>query len=322
MRGALVIVIAVAACGGAAGDDDAIGPDAADDAVDAPPGDDVAEVPPACVAERGTSDRPDDSALDQIRVLYVIPSDGVDRARDTSGEICNSVRAFATWFHRRAEPLYLRFDTNGGELDIGFVRLPLTDEQMRGNDPNNTSIDTGTAFVRERIERELVRMGVIAANKLYAVYYDGDSRWACGGGAYPPLIVGRVGAMYLRAIPLGLSVPCADTRPWGQASLLPDYIDYGMLHETVHSLGFVPDAAPHEHSSGHVFDDGAPDPSRDLMYSPRMGRPDPPWGIDAGDGLLIDIGNDDYFQPTSGLDMAHSSLLAPLPAGAVRPYGW
>jgi hypothetical protein len=192
---------------------------------------------------------------------------------------------------------------------------------MRGNDPNNTSIATGTAFVRERIELELEAMGMIAPNKLYAVYYEGSSVYACGGGAYPPLIVDRVGAMYLGGLPPGQSVTCGSTRPWGQASLVPNYVDYGMLHELVHSMGIVPDASPNEHYSGHVFDATAAEPNRDLMYSPRTAS-DPGWYVDAPGGLLLDINNDDYFMAGTMPDLSTMSLLAPLPASPRRPFGW
>jgi len=277
-------------------------------------------VPAGCTTTRALADRPDDTGLDQIHILYVLPSDGADRMRDTNGQICNSVRAFATWFHSRS-PLYLRFDTEDAQLDIGFARLTKTDQQMRGSDPNNASITTGTAFVRERIELELETMGMIASNKLYAVYYEGSSVYACGAGAYPPLIVDRVGAMYLGGVPPGVTPNCGDIRPWGQASLAPNYVDYAMLHELVHSLGFVPDASPNEHAQGHVFDTAASEPARDLMYSPRTAQ-DPVWGIDAAGGLLLDINSDDYYATAPAQDLARSSLLAPLPAAATRPIGW
>ena len=322
-RLALVLLV-VAACGTDNASAPADGPEAPGDGSSdsGVPGDGsgsgsggVSGVPETCTTTRA-ADRPDDSTRDQIRVLYVLPSDGPDLARDTNGQLCNSVRAFATLFSAQADE-FLRFDTSGGAIDIGFVRLAKTDAQMRGSDPNNQSIDTGIAFVRERIERELKTMGLIASNKLYAVYYEGSSLWACGAGAYPPLIVGRVGAMYLRATPPGVSIPCGDVRPWGQANLHPDYVDDAMLHELVHSLGFVAQGAPHQHSSGHVYDTGAADPASDLMYSPRPGMPDPAWHIDVPGGLVLDLNGDDYVT-----DLLKSSLLEPLPAGAQRPNGW
>ncbi|MEO8702947.1 MAG: hypothetical protein ABI867_23075 [Kofleriaceae bacterium] len=308
-----VLACAVVACGG----DPALGPDAAPTS-DADLGVDIVAIPGGCTLDRSEDDRPDDHGYDQIRVLYVTASDGSDESHDTNGQICNSIRAVATWFHAQTGS-YLRFDTTGGLLDIGFARLGKTDAAMRGTDPANETIETGIAFVRERIERELP---ALARNKLYAVYYEGTSSYACGGGAYPPVIFGRVGAMYLRAQPPGESVPCGDSRPWGQPSLVPSYVDYGILHELVHSLGLVPDASPNEHSSGHVFDVAAGEPARDLMYSQRPGMPDPFWGVDDPRGLVIDIGNDDYFNaPTPG-DLATSSVIAPLSVNAHRPLGW
>jgi hypothetical protein len=312
----VVVLLALAACGD---DGSTLGPDAAP-LIDANEGVDMPGVPTACVAERGTVDRSDDTGLDQIRVLYVVPSDYPDRARDTNGQICNSARAFATWFHAHSDS-FLRLDTQGGLIDIGFVRLTKTDEQMRGSDPNNASVATGTAFVRERIELELSAMGMIASNKLYAVYYEGTSVYACGGGAYPPLIKARVGAMYLGGFPPGVSPNCGETRPWGQASLVPNYIDYGILHEVVHSLGFVPEGAPNQHTFGHVYDVSSTEPSRDLMYSPRTPQ-DQAWNIDAVGGLLLDINSDDYYTTSPALDLAKSTVIAPLPDGAVRPIGW
>lgn len=282
-------------------------------------GDDVEQgaIPASCTTTRSTDDRPDDTAFDQIRALYVTTSDGPDFAHDTDGAICNSLRAAATWFHDQTGQ-YLRFDTIGGELDIGFVRLPVTDEVMHGSDPGNHSIDLGHAFVRDRIERELETQ----PNKLYAVFYEGTSSYACGAGAYPPLIPGRVGAMYLRAVPTGQSVPCGDSYPWGQPDLVPGYVDYAILHELVHSLGLVPPASPNEHTTGHVFDVGQAEPARDLMYSPRLGMPDPFWDVLNPEGLLIDLGNDDYYGTGTADDLATSSLLAPLPEGAHRPATW
>jgi hypothetical protein len=306
--------------GGGTDDDGSVPDDGmmADAMVDSDPMTEPNGVPTGCVAGRATSDRADEWSFDQIHVVYAVPSDLPDVARDTNGQICNSVRAFATWFYNQTNT-NLRLDTQGGLIDIEFVRLTKTDAQMRGTDPNNTDVNTGTAFVRNRIELQLEAMGKIKSNKLYAVYYEGSSVYACGGGAYPPLIQDRVGAMYLRGMPPGQTTPCGDVLPWGQSSLVPNYIDYGMLHELVHSLGFVPDAAPNEHTVGHVFDTSASAPNRDLMYSPRTSG-DPGWAT--GQGLLIDLNSDDYWHTTQTLDLDQSSLLVPLPASPKRPVGW
>jgi len=310
----LMVALVVAACG----DDGATDVDAGPDA---DLGMDMTLVPQGCVLERATTNRPDDHGFDQVRVLYVLPSDVTDQNRDTSGQICNSVRGWATWFHEQTGS-YLRLDTAGGLIDIGFVRLSRTDVDMRGTDAQNLTEEEGIAFVRNRIENELVAMQMIESNKLYAVYYEGSSTYACGAGAYPPLIVARVGVMYLNGLPIGQSVPCGQSFPWGQASLKPSYIDYGMLHELVHSMGVVSPAAPHQHTVGHVYDTGVAQPNRDLMYSPRQGMPDPGWATNDPAGLVLDIGQDDYWNAPVNVRLEKMSLLSPLPENAVRPNGW
>lgn len=316
MRLSLAALLACAACG----DDGDTRPDAAPDMEVMPdaPAVDMSEIPAGCVVDRAMGDRPDDSSYDQIRFLYVVPSDVADSGLDTSGKICNSIRAVATWFHAQTGS-YLRIDTAGGLIDIGFLRLAKTDVEMRGNDASNNTIDNGIAFVRERIEREMVAAGLVATNKLYGVFYDGTSSWSCGGGAYPPVIEARVGAMYLRAIPPGQSVACGSSFPWGQASLVPNYIDYGILHELVHSMGIVASTSPNQHSSGHVFDSTQAKPNTDLMYSPRPSMPDPGWATYGN--LFIDLGGDDYFH-AGDVDLAKMSLLSPLPDAPIRPLGW
>jgi hypothetical protein len=319
-----VVLVALCACGDDGGGDDGLTPDgsqlvdAGPDSPDAPMVD-MPVVPTGCAAGRTMTNRPDDTSLDQIRFLYVLPSDAIDHQRDTNDQICNSVRGVATWFHTQTD-LNLRLDTSGGLIDVGFVRLTKTDAQMRGTDPNNTSVDTGTAFVRERIERELVAMGAIASNKLYGVFYEGSSVYACGGGAYPPLINARVGAVYLQGMPPGLTQPCGDAFPWGLSSLVPSYIDYAVLHELVHSMGIVPDSSPNEQAQGHVFDVSSSTPNRDLMYSPRTSG-DPAWATNSSAGLIVDINHDDYFHAGT-VDLATMSLMSPLPSPPVRPQGW
>jgi hypothetical protein len=282
---------------------------------------DVPDGPPTCPGARSELDLPDDTPDPQVRVLYVLPSDGTDEALDTSGTLCNSVLAWSQWLAQQTEGRTLRFDTAGNVLDIGFVRLPLSDAVMHGTSAI-ADIDTGLAYVRDRIERELRLLDMIDLHKLYAVYYGGTSEYACGGGAYPPLLVGQVGAMYL-----GGQIPGFDActeAPWGQPDLVPRYIEYGMLHELVHTLGVLDAGAPHQHSFGHAFDDAERSPERDLMYSarPRMG--DPPWGVYAPGGLVLDLGHDDYFeQPDPDLvDLSRSVFLEPMPADPVFPPGW
>ncbi len=276
---------------------------------------------PTCPIDRSEDDRPDDDDAPQVRVMYVLPSDGDDEALDTNDRICDSVRSWTTWLHGQTDGRQLRLDTAGGALDIGFVRLSRTDAQMHGT-AAIADVETGFAYVRDRIEQELLLAGQLAPNKIYAVYYGGSSEYACGGGAYPPLIVDQVAAMYLGGQIPGF--PACTSVPWGEPDAAPAYVDYAMLHELMHTLGAVDLLAPHEHASGHAYDDGAEMPWTDLMYSPREGQRDPAWGVYEPGGLQLDLGRDDYFDHDDPelVDLADSIFVAPMPAGASLPPGW
>jgi hypothetical protein len=219
---------------------------------------------PAQQLPRSSVDRADEQLGAQIHVLYVLPSDGGDRGLDTDGTIAKSVANFR------------------GSLDVTFVRLGQTDKQLAANG----------VFIRDVIERELKGVGFSAPDKLYAVYYDGSSTAACGGGAWPPVLPGNVGAVYLRGT-FGAGFPCYD--PTLSRTGL-QIMDFAVLHELLHTMGLVAACAPHHTRSGHVSDSPA-----DLMYAG-----DQPWHP-----AVLDVGHDDYFDTGGGscLDLARSNYL-------------
>jgi hypothetical protein len=216
--------------------------------------------------------------------MYVLPSDGADEALDTNGTIARSVDSFQQWLIREGG-VRLRVDTAGGLLDIGFARLTRTDAE----------IASSGVFVRDRIEAELRTLGFATPSKVYAVYYGGTSTHACGGGAWPPTLVGTVAALYLKGTPPG-AAPCA-TNPFASSAASPGYLEFAMLHEVMHTIGLVATCAPHHTLSGHVSDDPT-----DLMYAGSQ-----PWRPSR-----LDVGRDDYFMHArSGcLDVAQSSFVA------------
>jgi hypothetical protein len=242
---------------------------------------------------RSGVDRADDVRGPQIHVVYAVPSDGADRGLDTDGTIESSVRAWNAWLTSQTGGKGgLRLDTTGGALDVTFFRDPHTQAEIHAQG----------AFVRDLLERDLHTAGLNAADKLYAVYYDGTSSWACGGGAWPPALPGNVAAMYLHGLP-DADFPCDRNAfvPGGA----PGYLEFAMLHEIMHTLGFVPTCAPHQTRAGHVSD-----ASNDLMYGG-----DEPWQLPP----TLDVGHDDYFGTgrTDCPDLATSPYLeANAPAAA------
>ncbi len=263
---------------------------------DAAPSDDaeIDAAPPRCTPERTSADRPDDAeGAYQVRVIYAIPSDAKDEEHDVNGRIERSVKGWNEWLGKQTGGTKLRLDTCDGKLDIGFLRMSKTDAVIKAKGP----------YVREAIQAELPRR----AKKMFAVYYGGGSTYSCGGGAWPPELVGHVGAMYLHGTPPG-PIPC-DAHEVGRSDGLVGYFEFGTLHELFHTMGGAATCAPNHFERGHV----AGDP-KDLLY-----RGDQPWAP-----ALLDIGNDDYWKHSNAdcLDLSKSVFLDPTPEGAMTPPGW
>jgi hypothetical protein len=231
---------------------------------------------------RSGVDRADDRTGPQIHALYVVPADGADRGLDTDGTVAASVGNWQAWFRGQTQGGGLRLDTSGGELDVTFRRLSQTDAQLAARG----------VFIRDAIEQELRAAGFDRPGKIYAVYYDGSSTAACGGGAWPPTLPGNVGAVYLRAT-FGAGFACYDaTRSRTGLQIM----DFAVLHEVLHTMGFVPTCAAHHTRAGHVSDSPT-----DLMYAG-----DEPWRPS-----VLDVGRDDYYHAhrLGCLELAESPYL-------------
>jgi hypothetical protein len=139
-----------------------------------------------------------------------------------------------------------------------------------------------------------------------AVRYDGSSTTSCGGGAWPPSLIGHVAALYLQGA-YG-DVVCANDQ-FTADGVVPAINEFKMLHEIMHTLGFVPEDAPHHPLAGHTSDD-----ETDLMYA---GNAD--WNP-----RVIDSGHDDYYLTgrTDIPDLSRSCFLDPVSPDAETPPGW
>lgn len=241
--------------------------------------------PSATVLPRATTDRPDDFAGPQARLMYVLPSDAQDRAFDTDGTIAGSAASFQAWLAAQTAGQALRLDTSGGVLDIGFFRLSKTDAEVAARG----------AFVRDEVEAQLKAAGYTAPGKIYGVYYDGSSSFACGGGAWPPALPGTVGALYLKGAPPGYP-PCSGNAFSNGGA--PGYWEFSLVHELFHTIGIVGTCAPNHTRAGHVSDD-----NRDLMYAG-----DQPW-----QPSILDVGRNDYYGHSlpGCVDIATAGYLGP-----------
>lgn len=250
-------------------------------------------------SRRSMSDRADDDSGYQIHVMYVVPSDGVDRGLDTNGKLNVSVCAFQKWLIGQTGGAGLRLDTSQDSLDITFLRLSRSNQEIARHGDR----------ARDEIEAELLTAGFTDPNKLYAVYYDGLSNTACGSGAWPPSLRGHVAALYLQGLP-NSSQPCNQNQ-FATSEDSPGYLEFAMIHEILHTLGAVATCAPHHTQSGHVSGNNT-----DLMWA---GSPSTPWAPS-----VLDIDDDDYYghNVANCLDLADSVFMDPLPVMAATPPGW
>jgi hypothetical protein len=247
----------------------------------------IAAVFPGAAAaqlERATADRADERSGGQLHLFYVLPSDGTDRALDTNGTIAGSFASVHAWLRQQTEGRGLRLDTFLGEPDITFFQLPESD----------ANVSAMNERVRDHIELRLGEAGLLAPGKVYLAYYDGASTFACGGGAWPPSLPGRVAALYLNGTPPG-AAPC-NTNPFRGRFDAPGYWEFSGLHELLHTIGIVGECAPHHTRAGHVSDSPA-----DLMYAGNE-----PWRP-----ARLDVGRDDYYaHDVAGcLDLADSPFM-------------
>lgn len=251
---------------------------------------------------RSTADQADDTIGYSVHVMYVLPSDGMDHQYDTDGAIARSVSSWEYWLCGQTGGAGLKLDTHDGQLDVTFIRLAASDNTIK------SGADSGyhgppNPYVRDDIEARLRQLGLIGPSKLYAVYYGGSNSFSCGGGAWPPTLPGQVAVLY--------KVNGSDcvTQGLGASSTIPGFADISMLHEIMHTLGFVPTTAPHHTRAGHTSDTPT-----DLMYAGDHG-----W---AAPNVVLDYNHDDYYKAniSNSLDLSNSIFF--MSGGIQLPPKW
>jgi hypothetical protein len=227
-----------------------------------------------------------------IQPLYLLPRDGEDRNLAADGTIGRSVAAMQRWFTQQTGGARLRFVAGS----VPAVCVGETDAQIAAHG----------AQVRDHVEELLRREGYDDPYRLYAVWYDGTSTFSCGGGAWPPDLLGHVAALYLQGHYDG--VDCSQDR-FSSDGTTVELNELKMLHEILHTLGLVGQGAPHHTQRGHTSDSPT-----DLMYS----------GPSAWEPSVLDVGHDDYYLTgrTDIPDLSRSVFLDPLPADPTPPPGW
>ncbi len=249
-------------------------------------------------------DRPDDSDLHQIHFIYAIPSDGTDKLRDVNGEIELSANAANYWLCEQSGGSSLRYDTFQGKLDITFLKLPFTADEL--------SSKLGLAIV-SGFDQYIRDIASSTENKIYFVYYEGlialsGNETACGVATRPPNDWGVTGTLFLQAYSAEYDlITCPDI---SHTENYADWLELVMIHEIFHILGAAPNCSPNSFGA-HVLDS-----DKDLM-SAYFDPYEAPFAY-------LDFNNDDYFGhgDLSCPDLAYSAFLDPLPEHDVLPPSW
>lgn len=265
------------------------------------------------VAGRALADRPDDSALPQVHVYYVLAKDSPDERYDVNGAIHASLDSANQWLFVNGGKR-VRYDTFEGRIDVTFVRLEQTEAQlwMDPSDPTVKCRLQPCPFM-PTIVSQLRARGLAPTSDISVVLYGGQTtpasrpEWPwCGyaGGreravVYPinqvDVLTGEVGCMGPDTI---ASVPQSQNT-----------LGLSVIHEILHVLGAV-GASPNSDSDGSYGGHIGNDPF-DLMGGSR--------GI-----VRLDPGRDDYWGHgrAGGVDASKSVFMVPTDADAVFPSGW
>ena len=188
---------------------------------------------------RALVDRPDDFSGPQIHVVYAVASDGEDLQLDRSPSspqyrrltyrnegrvsIHTSFRTIQEWLAEQIGQ-QLRLDTYRGEIDVSFVRLPFTEEEI-ATDPRS---------MFDRIE-SVVRQET-GTSKAVAIVYHGLEEETVFGGIGQ--IEGDAALLLMRGFIEVTQFGGSDE--FGGGWEAPGGIDLVMVHEIFHMMGAAP----------------------------------------------------------------------------------
>jgi hypothetical protein len=195
-----------------------------------------------------------------VHWIYAIPSDGTDRFSNFASRMQTDAEAIDGWWRGQDPTRTPREDLAqfacGLQLDLSTLRLSRSSAEMQA-----------LASPFDEIWTFLTSNGFSSQFYKYVVYYDGpvSNQDHCGSGGTLPNSLG-IAMVFVQS--------CEGVANSAVAA-----------HELLHTLGAVPQGAPHDCPSpngGHTCDD-----TRDMLYPFTTGSP--------LSDLILDPGRDDYY---------------------------
>ncbi len=237
-----------------------------------------------------TDRKPDLIYGDQVDVIYAHPTGSPDNFPQFSSRIASDIASLDAWWRKQDQTRTPRFDlypfptcaSKYGELDLEDVTLP---------QDQSFYLSLDSRFDRLVTQLEGAPYNVNDRTKKYLIYYDAPVSFTnvCGqGGGFSNLFSTGPSWAIIYVQACGLNIGDGN-----QAA-------HVITHELLHSLGAVPQGAPHEcpaPNDGHVCDSAL-----DILY---------PFITVSSvfDNELLDVNHDDYYGSGGSIDIRNSPWL-------------
>ena len=204
---------------------------------------------------RLTADQVDEQAGFQIHAVYVVPSDGVDRGRDTSGQISTWLEQGSRWLNREAKDSW-QIDTFNGAPDITYFHSKYPTNILSNSDNHLTQVllkEMGTQLLPVDANRKtylfFIEVPVFTTASKDSDYKNGT---LCG--------LSQVGTIPVKGAIIATGSPRA-TACSGRADIM-DWQAAVATHETIHTFGV------HHVSTPHDLMRKVPDNGETLLFDP------------------------------------------------------
>lgn len=270
---------------------------------------------------RSTKDLPDDVEGPQVRVLYVLPSNAPDQQWDVNGFLHETAASANEWLFANGGRS-VRFDTFGERLDVGFVRLPMAEQDLWFRADGSKCSPNEMCPDPRRLMDVLEDLEVLSDGKIHVLVWGGQlmpasTRNVGCAGAMPDRRAVFMSPM-LR-FPLTSHLGCLSSAVTS-VPVSSNSLGLVMIHEIFHVFGGVDNRAPDADGGFHIGND----PSDLMGGSAGVVRLDPKrrnyW--EHGRSDLLDLSKDPHLVKGPSSLERHAPLVIPRDWWTDYPQQW